>query len=187
MTGRILVAIREQMRDEYGARQLVVVRQESDDILPRPLQFARRDVNLRTIAGGQDDGLGRGRTGRERLDSGTDITAREVEPLAQIDRRGAVTDAYQDQMHVNAARQAPNAGTPAPRERAAWSSDVPPRALSMALSVGKRVAGRDEVIHRHEVEQDDREAERRQPRRAPAVPSEALTSEHRERIERPRE
>ena len=149
------VAVGEQVRQEGVARELVILAEKRDDLFASALGVGAGDVDLRAIAGGEDDRFGGGRSRDERLDGGADVAAREIELLPQVHGRRSMTHAEEKQVHSR-------------------------RPL-------ERVARGDEVADGEEIQEDDGEAEDRQPRRAAAAPSHRAPRQHRERIDRPGE
>ena len=105
MASGLVVLAGEQVRHEHIVRDLVVIGEKADDVLAGPFRIGARDVDLGPVAGRQHHRLRRREPRRQRFDGGADVAAGEVQPLAQVDRRGPVTDAYQEEMHVNAHAQ----------------------------------------------------------------------------------
>ena len=87
------------MRTEGLARQMVIVTQKLNDLGSRAREILADYVDLGTIARREDHRFGRRGAGRKRFDGRSYIPAREVETLAQLDRRRSMTHAEQEKMH----------------------------------------------------------------------------------------
>ena len=87
------------VRRHVGGHDLVVVAQEAEEVLPRRLGLLARDVHLRAVARRHDDRLARGSAPRERAQRRLQIARLEIDALAQLHRRGAMTQSDEQQMH----------------------------------------------------------------------------------------
>ena len=93
------VVVRKQVRQEHVLRELMIVAEECDQLFTCARRIAARDIDLGTVARRQHHRFGRRGSRSQRFNGGSDVTAREVEPFAEIDRRRPVTYAEQEQMH----------------------------------------------------------------------------------------
>src|SRR4029077_19134502 len=87
------------VRREVAGADTVEVADEAHQIVPRGARLVARDVELRAVAGGQDDGLARRSPAGERAKRLGHASGLEIDPLAQFDRRGAMTDSDQEKLH----------------------------------------------------------------------------------------
>ena len=96
------VAVRplEEVRHERVGRHAVVAGQELDDLGARLQRVVAGDVDLRSVAGREQHGLGGRRPRGQCLHRRAEIAGREVQPLAQLDRRRLVAHAQQEEVHV---------------------------------------------------------------------------------------
>src|SRR5262249_22921398 len=99
MARRVEVAYVIDVRRDFGRRELVVVAQEAHQILACELRLLTGDVHLGSVAGRDDDGLVRGAALRQRAERPQQAARLEIDTLAHVDRRGAMTDSDEQQMH----------------------------------------------------------------------------------------
>ena len=95
-----LVDVRLDRRDVHAVKRA----HERDQLGSRRLDIVAGDVELRAIAGREHRHLaGRGalrRAGRERAQRVLEAARLEIDPLAQLDRRGPVADSEEQQVHA---------------------------------------------------------------------------------------
>ena len=95
---RIVAAVDVEMLGEPAGLDAVILAEEARDGVGRRLAVAEA-VDLRAVAGRQDDGLGADRARRERRQRRRQPAAAEVHRLAQLHRRRPVADPDSQQAH----------------------------------------------------------------------------------------
>jgi hypothetical protein len=96
------VAVRElvEVRGECRAVDAVKVGDELDELGARLIDLIGRRVELGSIAGGQHDRFAAREPRTQLAKRHVETAGVEVEPLAQLDRRGLVADSDQQQVHI---------------------------------------------------------------------------------------
>ena len=99
MVHRLAPGLGVQMWCELVDRYAVEVGEEPMDRGGRRFSFVARDVHLYTVAGRDNGSFVMRKRSDQRGKRAIDTSGREIEPLAQLDGRGAMTDAHQQQLH----------------------------------------------------------------------------------------
>jgi hypothetical protein len=95
------IVVCEDMRLEGSARHVVVVAEEGQHFVARVREVSRCDIDLRSVAGREDDGLSGHRSRGKGFDRGAEVAARKIETLPQVDWRRPVAHAEEEEMHLS--------------------------------------------------------------------------------------
>ena len=88
------------VRRDVARRDAVEVADEAHQILARRGRLVAGDVELGAVAGRDDDRFARRSALGERAERVGDAARLEVDPLAQLDRRGAMADSHKQKLHL---------------------------------------------------------------------------------------
>ena len=100
MTRDVQIGDLVRMRHELGTVHAVELAHEGQEARARQREVVARGVQLRTVAGRQDDRLARRAALGQRPQRAIEAPRLEVEALAQLDRRGAMADSDQEEMQT---------------------------------------------------------------------------------------